>query len=102
MRAISGRDRVKRNRRSKRSRSQCPELDSTQRRNLLVGRELFKCMTQEEVIRVMEQEPFKRRSDSSGLQSWYFKHKDGSSTRISFREDGRVKGWSKSRVKSAK
>ena len=76
------------------SQNPCPKLSSTERRNLLVSKKLFKCMTQSEVERVFERGPDSVHTDSDGESSWHYHFQNGSSSHIFFNSESKVESWS--------
>jgi len=87
------RDKPRRTGRKKRSR--CAHIQSVTRRNMIVKRQLFKCMTKAEVRKVLGS-PHSRHTGSRGNrdESWHYHYMGGASTHIFFDDDGLVKSWS--------
>lgn len=76
------------------SQDDCAQLSHIRRRNMVVGNEMFRCMTKSELRSVMEREPDSVHSSSSGSESWHYHHPDGSSTHVFFDSEGLVRSWS--------
>jgi len=87
--------RYKPERTAKKKRSRCGHIQSITRRNMLVSRQLFKCMTKDEVRKVLGS-PHSRHTGSRGNQdeSWHYHYWRGASTHIFFDADGLVRSWS--------
>lgn len=72
----------------------CSYIQSTERRNMVVKRKIFRCMTKRELNRVIDREPDNRHFESNGGESWHYHYRNGDSLHVFFDNQGRVESWS--------
>lgn len=76
------------------NRDRCPQISEIQRRNMIVGDQMFKCMTKREVRDVIGRAPDHVLTDSDGWESWHYYGANGVMVDVYFDGKGLVRSWS--------